>query len=93
MFPSSNVGLSTRRCLRGSAGLCPRRFVTEDLGVQAITEDLGDLALTEDQAQASPEVLDLQDLETEVQDSERWRRMLSFCLRKKLKQSRSQKML
>ena len=76
MFPSSNVGLSTRRCLRGSAGLCPRRFVTEDLGVLAITEDLGDpaltedlevLALMEDPARASQEVQGHQDPETEAQ--------------------------
>ena len=67
--------------------------MTEDLGVQATMEDLEALALTEGPAQASPEAQDHQDPETEVQDSEMWRRMLSFCLRKKLKQRRSQKTL
>jgi len=60
---------------------------------QVITEDLEVQALMEDPARASPGVQGHQDQETEAQDSEMWRRMLNFCLRKKLKQRRSPKML
>ena len=85
MSPSSSVELYTRRCPRGSAELCPRRFVTEaqDQGVQASMEA---------QALAFPEV----HLETEtetIQDWETWSRMQSSSLKSKLKQRQNPKML
>ena len=59
MFLSSSARMSSKGCLRGSVGLCPKRFVIEALVAPALTENQYPVLASQEARQ---------DQETEAQD-------------------------